>query len=183
MLKCSSQIEHNNFNTLIWQKSIYKAWHYNKTRYTGSKHIWICTILATRTWKGIFVSGATTADELAAWLMNIPEARITSTCCSSHLLWRGFGPWGTILLETAYLLAAAAAPTSRGGMAGAILCSWRLKSLLTSSSLHVLKPRMEFGKCDISKSRRMQGSRCRKNILTAYEREREREREARMGVY
>jgi len=46
---------------------------------------------------------------------------------------------------------------------------------------------MEFGKCDISKSRRMQGSRCRKNILTAYERERERERErtweARVGVY
>jgi hypothetical protein len=43
---------------------------------------------------------------------------------------------------------------------------------------------MEFGKCDVSKSRRMQGSRCRKNILTAYERERERETwEARVGGY
>ena len=100
MLKCSSQIEHNNFNTLIWQKSIYKAWHYNKTRYTGSKHIWICTILATRAWKGIFVSRATPADELAAWLMK--QTRTTSMLLISSVVervWtlRNHSSWNGVL--------------------------------------------------------------------------------------
>jgi hypothetical protein len=78
------------------------------------------------------------------------------------------------------LLAAAASSLStsfEGDTAGGSSCSWRLKSLFASSPLNVLKPRIGLGKCDISKSRRMQDSKCRKNILMAYVRERERERE------
>lgn len=96
---------------------------------------------------------------------------------SSHLLWRGFGPWGTILLETVNLLAAST--SFEGDTAGGNSCSsWRLiNSLLPSSPLDVLKPRtIELGKRDSSRSRRKQESKCRrKNMLTAYVRERERQ--------
>jgi hypothetical protein len=70
-----------------------------------------------------------------------------------------------------------------GDTAGGSSCSWRLKSLFASSPLNVLKPRIGLGKCDISKSRRMQDSKCRKNILMAYVRERERERERESEVF
>jgi hypothetical protein len=62
-----------------------------------------------------------------------------------------------------------------------------MKLFIHASSLTARKPRLELGKCDMTKSiRRMQGSKCWKKLFMAYEREREREREiweARMGGY
>jgi hypothetical protein len=48
-----------------------------------------------------------------------------------------------------------------------------MKLFIHASSLTARKPRLELGKCDMTKSiRRMQGSKCWKKLFMAYERER-----------
>jgi hypothetical protein len=49
-----------------------------------------------------------------------------------------------------------------------------MKLFIHASSLTARKPRLELGKCDMTKSiRRMQGSKCWKKLFMAYERERD----------